>query len=291
MDDRLKAEIAEILEKNPNIPIDELNKILNEAINNYNNVGISNFEGLSPEIMYNLLYSEFGKNLIKINPDNSIPNDIPIIKLIIFFLNSIKESKELKLTKVGNIPPKLVKDIYDQKLLTDYVIESGITKLTKETDVGFIMFMKFICEISGLIKKKNNKLSLTKKAEKSLNSHELFENVFSASFKKYNWACFDAFENTMIGQFGNNYTLFLLSKYGKEWRDNYFYAKLYFKAFPDLLDSNDKESSYHCFNIRTFERLLEYFGFIEYKDRKWKDGKIQTTDLFEKYIKIRLYCA
>ena len=291
MNNNIKKEITEILNNNPNISINELNKMLHNIVNNQNNVGIDDFEGLSPEIMYNLLYGEYGNNIIKINPEMHLPNDIPIIKLIIYFLNRINDSKELKLTKTGNIPPIIVKDIYNEKILSDYLIESGITKLTKETDVYFIMFMKFISEISGLTKKKNNKLYLTKKAEKVINSHELFEIIFSSAFNKYNWACFDAFENTMIGQFGNNFTLFLLSKYRNEWKDNYFFAKLYFKAFPDLLNRKDKNSSYQCYNIRTFERLLGYFGFIEYKDKKWNEGKIKTTDIYEKYIKIGLYCT
>jgi hypothetical protein len=292
MKNNLKKENTNIINNNFNISINELNKMLQKAVNNHNNVGIDDFEGLSPEIMYNLLYGEYdNNNIIKINPEKHLPNDIPIIKLIIYFLNRINDSKELKLTKIGNIPPIIVKDIYNEKILSDYIIESGITKLTKETDVYFIMFMKFICEISGLTKKKNNKLYLTKKAEKVINSHEIFEIIFSSAFKKYNWACFDAFENTMIGQFGNNFSLFLLSKYRNEWKDNYFFAKLYFKAFPDLLDRIDKNSSFQCYNIRTFERLLKYFGFIEFKDKKWNEGKIKTTDIFEKYIKIGLYCT
>jgi len=278
MNDKIKEEIDNFLRKNPNISIGELNQILHNTVNNYNKVGIDDFEGLSPEIMYDLLYSEYGKNIIKLNPEKYLPNDIPIIKLIIYFLNRINESKELKLTKTGNIPPTIVKDIYNQKILSDYAIELGITKLTKETDVYFIMFMKYICEISGLTKKKNNKLSLTKKAEKTINTYELFEIIFSAAFKKYNWACFDGYENTMIGQFGNNFTLFLLSKYGNEWRDYYFFSKLYFKAFPDLLETKDKEGYYQCYNIRTFERMLEYFGFIVFKDKKWKKGKMNLPE-------------
>ena len=212
MNDVFKKELEEILRKNPNISNDEFNKIMGDIVNNYNRVRIDEFEGLSPELMYELLYTEYGKNNIELNPEKHFPDDIPIIKLINYFLNRIKESKELKLTNAGNIPPTIVKDIYDEKILKDYTIELGLTKLRKETDVYFIMFIKFICEISGLIKRKNNKLSLTKKTEKIINSHELFDNIFSTTFKKYNWACFDAFENTMIGQFGNNYTLFLLSK-------------------------------------------------------------------------------
>ena len=94
----------------------------------------------------------------------------------------------------------------------------------------------------------------------------------------------------MIGQFANNYILFLLNKYGNEWKKEEFYAKLYFKAFPDLYDK-DKESSEDFFSIRTFHRLFLWFGFIEYKDNDIYKGIIRTTEIFKKYIKIEMYCA
>jgi hypothetical protein len=290
MDDKLKVEIENLIRNNPNISINELNKEFQVVVNKYNNTGIEHFEGLSPEIMYNLLYSEWGKNIISVNPDNHNGDDIPIIKQLKYFTEIMKESGEIKLTKAGYLPPVIVKKIYNEKIITDRMIEMGITKLTKETDIDNIVVMKIFCELAGLIKKRNNKLSLTKNALKEINTKNIFEKILYVAFKKYNWAYFDYFENEMIGGYGNNYTLYLLNKYGNDWKDSDFYADLYFKAFPKLLEGYEKDDNNNCYIIRTFN-ILKYFGFIEFNDKKLEIGKIMTTELFRKYIKIGLYSA
>ena len=66
MDPKLKLRIEKILERNPNDPIDELNNKIQMAINEYNNVAKNDFQGLSPQQMYDLLYKDWGENIISI---------------------------------------------------------------------------------------------------------------------------------------------------------------------------------------------------------------------------------
>jgi hypothetical protein len=141
MDEELREAIEKEMEKYGNSSIDVLNQRLKIIQNRYNNTGQDRFEGLSPEQMQGLLYGQWGENLITINPQKFDGNDIPIIKQIKYFLNIVKTNHEIKLTKVGNMPPAIVKDIYSQRFITDSMIEIGITKLTKETDVKNIMMM------------------------------------------------------------------------------------------------------------------------------------------------------
>jgi len=61
---------------------------------------------------------------------------------------------ELKLTKPGYLPPKIVKDIYAQGFLKDKIIEFGISKLSKELDSMTIGLTKNLFEMTGLGKKK-----------------------------------------------------------------------------------------------------------------------------------------
>ena len=124
-----------------------------------------------------------------------------------------------------------------------------------------------------------------------MESNNILKLIMETAFNKYNWAYFDAFENEMIGQFGNNYTLYTLYKYGEKWRDTTFYSKLYFKAFPDLMNKDKYNFSDTCFTSRTFDRMLKYFGFIEYSDKKLEMGNIRITKLFQKYIKIGMDVA
>ena len=47
-----------------------------------------------------------------INPDDNDISEIPLIKQIRFFINQVACSKGIKLTKVGNLPPPIVKELY-----------------------------------------------------------------------------------------------------------------------------------------------------------------------------------
>ena len=291
MNENLKAELENILDKNPNITMEEMNLKFQIIVDKYNNEGVEQFEGLSPTMMYDLLYTPFNNKVIQINPNNFDGNDIPIITQIRYFINIIRDYKEIRLTKAGNLPPIIVKDIYNKKYISDRAIKLGITKLTKETDVENIVMMRIICTLAGLIKKQHNKIILCKNALKEMESNNILKKIMETAFKKYNWAYFDAFDNEMIGQFGNNYTLYTLYKYGEKWRGTTFYAKLYFKAFPDLKNKGKYNYSDICFTSRTFDRMLKYFGFIEYSDKKLEMGNIRKTKLFEKYIKIGMDVA
>jgi len=250
MDPKLKSSIEKILEKNPHVPIDELNKKIQITIDEYNNTAKNDFQGLSPQQMYDLLYKNRGENIISINPLKLDGSDIPFIQQIRYFINLVNDAKEIKLTKAGYLPPSIVKNIYSQKFITDMMIELGTTKLTKETDVDNIVIMKIICMLSGLIKKRNNKISLTHNAMKKISSNDFFNKIFEIVFKKFNWAYFDPFSNDPIGQFGNNYTLYLLYKYGDKWKKDVSYADLYFKAFPEFKMKDDGYRSLDIIYIR-----------------------------------------
>jgi hypothetical protein len=291
MDEKLRETIEKEM-KNMEIPLyDVLNQQFEIIQNKYNNTGQDRFEGLSPEQMQGLLYGRWGENLITINPKKFDGSDIPIIKQLKYFFNIINKDHEIKLTKVGNIPPTIVKAIYSQKFITDNMIETGITKLTKETDVRNIVMMKILCKIAGLIRINHNKISLTKKAEKIINSNDLFEYLFEITCNKYNWAYFDSFLDENIGQLGYNYTLYLINKYGNDWKDESFYADLYFKAFEHFKESDEYYMLSGCYVHRVLNQILKYYGLIEYENKKIEIGNIRKTELFEKYVKVGMYVA
>ena len=186
MDPKLKSSIEKILEKNPNTPIEKLNDKIQIAVNEYNNTAKNDFQGLSPQQMHDLLYKDWGENIISINSQQLDGNDIPFIQQIRYFINLVNDAKEVKLTKAGYLPPSIVKDIYGQRFISDMMIELGTTKLAKEADVDNIVIMKIVCMISGLIKKRQNGISLTHNAMSKIYSNDFFNILFEIVFKKYN---------------------------------------------------------------------------------------------------------
>lgn len=225
-----------------------------------------------------------------INPNNHDISEIPLIKKIRFFINQIKKNNGVKLTKAGYLPPALVKELYEQNFIKDTLIELGISKLCKETDANIIVLTRILCELSGLIKKRNGMLTLTKKTNGIVNKNTLLPLIFFTFMNQFSWNFFDGYEDDYIGQFGCDYSLLMIAKFGDIRRDCMYYAEKYFKAFPHLhtLSSayDTYNRNYNCYIVRTFPRFVDYFGFTETTEKKLLDSFTSTkkTDLFDKFI-------
>ena len=223
-----------------------------------------------------------------INPNDNDISEIPLIKQIRFFINQVDCSKGIKLTKAGNLPPQIVKELHQQGVLKDYLIENGITKLSKETDCNAIVLTRILCEMSGLIKKRNGILTVTKKVSSIVNTNQLLPLIFSTFTDKFSWAFFDGYQNGDIAQFGWWYSLALISQYGDISRNSKYYAEKYFEIYPHLLTLKSYDGAIHanysCYSVRTFDRFLEHFGFTETTEKKMLDTFVKKTDLFDKFI-------
>lgn len=270
-------------------------------INMKNNTGIKEFDGLSPvqmDLIINYLFESNG--IIKIHEKirEDVLAKIPFLQQVKYYLEILKREGEIKLTKAENLPPKIVKEIYAQGIIKDDAIERGITKLTKETDSLIIQLTRIIPEISGLCKKRNNTLSLTKNGLEIIeDENKLFKLIFINFSKKYNWGFPDKYEDKGMIQKLMGYTLYLLNKYGDQFRTVQWYFDQFNTAFPDVADAfnefEDRSDSefflFSCYQVRTFERFLNYFNMIDYEDGKYESfgkNKIKTTEIFREIIKI-----
>lgn len=275
----------------------DIQRHIDQAMNEQNNQPIPEFEGYSPFEMHKILHFTFAiDSPLKLQKlSDTDYKKIPILNQIKYLTDLIDKNGEIKLTNKGFLPTKIVSDLYSQGFLKDEYIENGISKLYKETDANTVNLTRILVELSGLIKKRNGKLSLTKKSQKVLvNNEELLRQIFLTFTNKFNWAYYDGYGENQIGQLGYGFSLILLSKYGQEKRLDSFYAEKYFKAYPRLLDSVEpnygtlEKYSTRCYSIRTFDRFLDYFGLVKIdKQGKWIDSLkyITKTDLFDKLIK------
>jgi hypothetical protein len=285
MDDNFKKDVDQIMKTFDGFPLDVINNELRKLSDKYNSMGRKDFDGLSPDQMSKLLYHDCGENMIKIKDNRG--SDIPLIKQISYYLNVIEANKEVKLTKVGNLPPSIVKELYSKKFISDYDIEAGITKLTKETDSMTVELTNILCQAGRLIKKRNGKISLTDVGKMILATENYLPIVLKAFCSKFNWGYFDSFEDEDIGRVGCYYTIYLLAQYGDIKRDSSFYANKYLEAlFKEHVGINT--DYHHCYVIRTFDRFLRYFGFLEnYEDNKFITQYVKKSELFDRYIEIK----
>lgn len=270
---------------------------INEIVNDQNNQSIPQFEGYSPAEMHSLLQFPFGSGsrfqLQKL-PDKEYEN-IPILNQIKYLANIISKNGEIKLTQRGFLPVKIVADLIEQGFIYDDIIVRMKIKVYKEMDAMPVHLTRLLMQVSGLVKKKHGKMSMTKAGEKIMaDNDKLLRTIFEKFATRFNWAYFDLYGENQIGQMGFGFTLILLSKYGQKKRLDSFYADKYFKAFPRLLETLEptygslEEYAARCYSIRTFDRFWDYFGLIKIeKEGKWLDGTtyIIKTDLFDKLVK------
>ncbi|MFK5892282.1 MAG: hypothetical protein QM504_03565 [Pseudomonadota bacterium] len=268
-------------------------------MNHQSHTKTNDFEGYSPFDMHEILYDTFGENspIEILKMDESEYLKVPILNQLKYLLMLIEKKGTLKLTAKGYLPTGIVADIYSQGYLKDKMIERGISKLYKETDSNSINLTRILLELSGLIKKRANKLSLTHKGITLITDDaKLLQLIFKIFTTKFNWGYYDGYSEDNVGQLGFGFSLILLSQYGKQKRADEFYAKKYFKAFTQLVDNASppnygtlEEQLESCYSLRTFDRFLIYFGLIniESAENILGNSKIIKTDLYDKLIRCK----
>jgi hypothetical protein len=277
--------------------MDELKEYIDNVMFEQNNRGIIDFEGYSANEMHSIMYFTFeDSSPIKLlNMDDSDYESIPILNQTKYLMNLINNLKEIKLTKMGFLPTKFVEDIYNKNFLGMNVIPAFNPQNFREADYYWVYLSRILLELSGLTKKRNNKLTLTKVGKTTLlNNQLLFKMIFNAYTQKLNWEFFDIFPDDEVGRMGLGFSLILISKYGNTERLSHFYSKKYFKAFPFFVENVEYDDNivnektlYNCYSKRTFGTFLRFFGLVNIKNGKdwFSDYSITKTELFDKLIK------
>lgn len=221
----------------------------------------------------------------------------PMFRQTKALLKIIDEAEELKLTAIGNLPPKIVKELYPLGVKNWFIEEAGY-KLSKETDSESVQVAHILATISGVAKKRNNKLSLTANGKKLLNDdYALFMKLFSTYCMKFNWAYFDSYEFEGIGKFGFAYSLYLISIYGDKQLPDNFYADKFFDTFSRIRNMYDFGENgpqlsgrlNRCYRTRVFTRSFYMWGLIDKAEMKYLlSDLVWKTEFFDKLIKMEL---
>ena len=266
---------------------------------NYNDTPLPECDGFTLSQMHLLIYYPFTDQCpIKtyLPEKEEILNGSPIFQIALELLSLLKGS-DIKLTQNGNLPVKLVKDIYLKKNHSEELIDRRLMTIHSETDWSMLHTVKLVAILAGLAKKVHNRLSLTKTGKTLLHEENypmIFVYFLETFCRKFNWAYNDRFENNDLGQIGFLYSLHILKKYGGELRALKFYSDSYFSAFPsfDYMLENAKFK----FNIRDFayqvrfvEGFAKWFGFAEVQvegdDYLNQKVKVKRTKLLEQFLR------
>jgi len=128
-----------------------------------------------PQIINRIMVTAFyPEGVIRLNrleePDFGT---IPVLRQVICLCRFIRgENGKLKLTNTGNLPPRVVREIYLEGV-ADWYLEKYREKRILETDARFVMLARELATVSGIIRKQNNALVITRKGEKLLADKQL----------------------------------------------------------------------------------------------------------------------
>jgi hypothetical protein len=291
--DDIMKQIQDEIDRSGRIPgsVEDLNKIAGQVMARHNQSPVKDFEGLSPHQMFLLQHKPFEQGCpvqFKTVRDTTVLLQTQIIRVSAVIFRALQGDKGIKLTPKGSLPRKLVKEIFDLDLYANSKSAFFPSKAHNETDFVPAAYTRALMKIAGLIQTRNNFLVITKKGTQQ-EPGLLFQSMFTALCLNFHSGYLDGFGSDNIGNVGSLYILYLLKRYGHERREASFYASLYFRAFPTLLNEIDPTpyrdqtfGAHHCYIYRTFEKGLFLFGLadLEY------EGKGLDQKLFVKASRV-----
>lgn len=154
------------------------------------------------------------------------------------------------------------------------LIEEFRVKRYYEYEVPSVRMSRIILEVLGWIKKRKGVLSLTVKGKKALSDIDAAANeILRVSLTKVGLHTLDAVEDETTGNMGTAYSVWLLNKFGSEWRTGDFYKNECMKVFkfPDI---------YRIYETRVFAQLFHWLGIVE--RRAYRRGEPIFTDEYKK---------
>jgi len=261
------------------LSLPQLNKLMAEFQQKINNTPNADFDGISPLQMNVLLQEPFSAYaLLQFNKAMvQHMEQVPLFQLLELLLAEIQDAGKLKLTAKGNLPVRVCELLFSQQLIKWPYME--YVSRVREEDVPYLGPLKLYLIDQGIVKKRDNALSLTKNGEKMMeeNQTERFKSLFFFFARRFHWGNFYRMEdNGKCGQLGWAYSLVLLSKYGDKARDSEFYSLKLMQAFEkEMLDHSetkeqqDNIQTYHrAYAIRFFESFASWFGLVNIERKR-----------------------
>jgi hypothetical protein len=262
------------------------------------------FSGLSADQMACLLYDPFGDTrLVGFAADLPKPPDALAFTLASLLVDACGDNG-LKATAKGYLPAKFCRETAIASLGEEGYKDLNFgSEVRKELDFHQLHVVRLIAQLAGLIRKHRGRFLRTKKCEKLLtvpNGGKLYLELFTAHARKFNWAYSDRYEDLGIIQQAFLFSLFLIHKYGEEFRSPTFYEEKFLEAFPAALDEvggdpiygSKEEQIGHTYSLRTMKRFAHFFGLIELDRDSYRfigrNFKMRKTPLLDHVIRFHV---
>ncbi len=230
--------------------------------------------GLKPEQMDRLLNWSFVPDesvALLSNLDQQI--QAPVLEIFNFYVDAIGD-KGLKLTKAGNLPQKFCHDAASYLDSIPQYRQSMHKHLYPNSYDQAIRATGIVAELAGLIDSEGGKYVLTDEFLKIMASQgqaRIYAQLFRVFVEDFSWCYSDSWQDIPLLQHSFLFTLYLLRKYGAEWRTTAFYQDCFLRTFPTLLLEVKPLEHYYspedvlrsCYSMRCLERFACFFGLLE----------------------------
>lgn len=294
----MKDILDELLKNGSFGSIEELNKKAAELMNRQNAMAQVDFLGLSSDQMHRLLHFTYENtgDMVRLNPamEREALDTVPIVNDIKLFLTTLDELEPLKCTAKGFLPIRVA------RLLHHSLYSRGhIGTIRSEEESPHLHTLRLILEMCGWIKKRKKAFSLTAKGRKVLAKGfdgAAYLELFKVYTRKFNWAFQDGFEPLGIIQHGFLFSFIILKKFANDFISPNELGDRFIYAFPMVLEEIEpnayrepSETLAHVFSLRFLERFCEYFGLVEIRREKKKEGYghdlfVKTTDFYDAFF-------
>lgn len=236
-----------------------------------NQAPADDFHGLSPEQMHRILNFPFTSPRLVNFPDHlETAPAAPILTLFSLLAEAIDE-QGLKTTAKGNLPQKFCRDaalaFWGEET---YLRNTRFCGINREEDFIELHVTRLVAGLSGLVRKYKGRFILSRDcrslmAETGLSG--VYPRLFRAYAERFNWAYWDRYPDIHFIQQSFLFTMYLLSRYGDDWRHQTFYEDCFLQAFPMVLNEVEpgplftpEENIRSCYTLRTLLRFAEFLG-------------------------------
>ncbi|MBT8361275.1 MAG: SEC-C domain-containing protein [Deltaproteobacteria bacterium] len=298
----VKNDVHDLLDGRSFDSMEELQALIDRHSQQKNSASMEEFHGLSPDQMHRFLYMPFESPELVIF--QRVLQSKPQSKAAFLISMLVEEVGEagIRLTAKSYLGQKFCQKA--SKTYFDLYPESVMSGLSVRTETNFepLHTIHLTAQLAGLVRKYKGRLLLTKRCVKSMERNgtlELYPLLMHAYIHKFNWGYRDGYGEVTFIQQSFLFTLYLLDKYGKNWRPATFYSDNFLRAFPMIL--REFESKFYeppedtlrkVYILRVLQRFAGFFGLADIeqvsKDPINPEYRVRATSLLTEVVEWNL---
>ena len=202
-----------------------------------------------------------------------------VLEIFSLYVDAIG-GKGLTVTKDGKLPPKFYRDAANHLDSIPYCRQQMNPELYSKSYDSAVHVTGVIAELAGLMDSDGGEYVLTDQFLRLMADQGqagVYKHLFRVFVEDFSWSYSDRWQDIPLLQHSFLFTLYLLKKYGKEWRTTSFYLDNFLKTFPTiLLEIKPVEHFFspedvlrYTYSLRCLDRFAHFFGLVEVERECW----------------------